>query len=96
MRLRSMCLNQGKSGNKLKKLRVTKESILDVIDLLIEAIKNDYLIVYPCDTIYGIIGRAESEVANRRLRTIKNREAGKPFIKLLPVSYYENSLYTSI
>src|SRR3989344_4090816 len=39
--------------------------------------------VMPTDTIYGLVGRAESERTVSRIRKLKKRSRGKPFIILI-------------
>lgn len=49
-------------------------------DRTIEQLKNDQVIVLPCDTIYGLC--AKMGKAEKTLRNIKNREETKPFLIL--------------
>ncbi len=51
----------------------------DLIKLLLE----DGVVVMPTDTIYGLVGRAESEHTVSRIYTIRNRDPQKPCIILI-------------
>ena len=48
--------------------------------ILIETLQKDEIAVYPCDTIYGLIGKIGPSEA--KIRDIKGREDDKPFIIL--------------
>jgi len=48
-----------------------------------EVLKNNGLVVLPTDTLYGIIGRAQSKKAVERIYKIKGRNENKPFIVLI-------------
>jgi L-threonylcarbamoyladenylate synthase len=54
-------------------------SDLQISDILI----NDGVGVLPTDTLYGLVGRALSEKAVRRICRLKSRDDGKPFIILI-------------
>lgn len=50
---------------------------------LIKKLKSENIIVYPTDTIYGIVGSALSKKVVSRIYTIKGRDENKPFIILI-------------
>lgn len=52
---------------------------MSVIDLL----KNNKIVVYPTDTLYGILGRALSKIVVERIYRVKGRDENKPFIILI-------------
>ncbi len=53
-----------------------------VLSRIAERIKNSEVFVYPTETIYGIGGRADSKVVEKRINSIKNRLKQTPFILL--------------
>ncbi len=48
---------------------------------LIQVLKKCGIAIMPCDTIYGIVGIVPD--TEKKIRIIKEREANKPFIRLL-------------
>lgn len=48
-----------------------------------EILKKDGVVILPTDTLYGILGRAESKKAVERIYEIKGRDENKPFIVLV-------------
>ncbi len=52
------------------------------IDKLAVRIRSGEIGVFPCDTIWGIVGLADPGVA-RRVQSIKKREADRPFLVLI-------------
>jgi L-threonylcarbamoyladenylate synthase len=50
---------------------------------LIKVFKEDGVVVMPTDTIYGIVGRAQSESVVNRIYKIRNRNIDKPCIILI-------------
>lgn len=48
-----------------------------------EILKNGGVVVLPTDTLYGIIGRALSKKAVKRIYEVKGRDKSKPFIVLI-------------
>ena len=60
-------------------LRADPEADLSAV---VGHLRSDGLVAYPTETVYGVGGRT-SEAAMRRLRALKSREAGKPFILLV-------------
>lgn len=54
----------------------------DAVGLLSACLAADGIAIAPCDTIYGILGRAP--VTESRIREIKGRGENKPFIVLQP------------
>ena len=53
------------------------------IDGVVKCLKEDKIGIFPCDTIWGIIGRANSDVV-RKIRSAKGRTEHKGFIILVP------------
>jgi len=49
----------------------------------IKTLKKDGVVILPTDTLYGILGRAESKKAVERIYEIKGRDENKPFIVLV-------------
>jgi len=49
------------------------------LNLAAKTIKNDGVIIFPTETVYGLGGLVTSEVAIKRMYEIKKRPAGKPF-----------------
>ncbi len=53
----------------------------EALDALLEILGTGKVAIMPCDTIYGLVGKApESEMA---LRELKGRDRDKPFIELV-------------
>lgn len=52
-------------------------------DIAEEIIKKDGVVVLPTDTLYGLVGRADSKKAVERIYEIKGRDENKPFIVLI-------------
>jgi L-threonylcarbamoyladenylate synthase len=50
------------------------------MDSLSDRVSNGAVFVYPTETIYGIGARADSPVAEQRIRSIKERRKPSPFI----------------
>jgi len=50
---------------------------------LIKILKKDGIVVMPTDTIYGMVGRAESKSVVERIYRIRNRDINKPCIILI-------------
>ena len=48
-----------------------------------EILENEGVVVLPTDTLYGIVGRAESKKAVAKIYKIKARDINKPFIVLI-------------
>lgn len=46
-------------------------------------IKKDAVGILPTDTLYGIVGRAESKEAVKKIYNLKDRDSQKPFIILI-------------
>ena len=61
---------------------------LKVKDLL----NKDGVVILPTDTLYGIVGRAESKNAVERIYKIKGRSENKPFIVLI-TSYKDLEIF---
>ena len=52
-----------------------------LLDALVEALKNDAVVIMPCDTIYGFVGIAPE--TKGKIRELKGRQA-KSFLRLIP------------
>jgi L-threonylcarbamoyladenylate synthase len=50
---------------------------------LVQTLKDDGVAVMPTDTLYGIVGRAESKVVVNRIYSIRRRAGEKPCIILI-------------
>jgi len=59
------------------------ESVLDILE-------NNGIVIFPCDTIYGILGRAPD--TDSRIREIKGRGESKPFLHLISSIIQFNNL----
>lgn len=57
-----------------------------------EILENDGVVVLPTDTLYGIVGKAESKKAVANIYTIKARDINKPFIVLI-TSYNDLDIF---
>jgi L-threonylcarbamoyladenylate synthase len=57
-----------------------------------EIIENDGVVVLPTDTLYGIVGKAESKKAVAKIYKIKARDKNKPFIVLI-TSYKDLDIF---
>jgi L-threonylcarbamoyladenylate synthase len=50
----------------------------EALSKTVSVLEADGIAIVPTDTIYGIIGKANSEIAINKIRSIKKRETGKP------------------
>lgn len=50
---------------------------------IIKILKKDGIGILPTDTLYGLVGRAESKDAVQRIYKVKGRDDGKPLIILI-------------
>ncbi len=57
-----------------------------------EIIENDGVVVLPTDTLYGIVGKAESKKEVAKIYKIKARDRNKPFIVLI-TSYKDLDIF---
>lgn len=48
-----------------------------------DVLKKDGVVILPTDTLYGIVGKAESKKAVERIHKLKDRNENKPFIILI-------------
>lgn len=60
---------------KILKLSLGREKIIDAV---VECLKNDGLVIYPTETVYGIGAAAQSSKAIDKLLQYKGRREGKP------------------
>lgn len=63
----------------MKILSYSKENIEKTVDILARCIEQGGIAVVPTDTVYGIIGRADSEEVIHKVLTIKGRSYEKAF-----------------
>jgi Putative translation factor (SUA5) len=56
------------------------------VDQVAALLVSGKLVVLRTDTIYGILARADDQVAVENLHVVRNREPGKAFIVLIPVA----------
>jgi len=62
---------------------------------IIKKIKENKVGIFPCDTIFGLIGRVDEEVI-KKITEIKNRLANQPFIILIPSPKFLDKFVDSI
>lgn len=60
------------------KINLKKNNSEEVLNQTLEVLKNGGLIIFPSDTVYGLLCDATNEQAVKKLITFKNRPAGKP------------------
>jgi L-threonylcarbamoyladenylate synthase len=60
---------------------VLEKTSENTIGLISECLKNNGVVIMPCDTIYGIVCADGS--AEERIRQMKGRDENKPFIRLI-------------
>lgn len=58
-------------------------SYIDPISNIVDTLKDDGVILYPTDTIWGLGGSIKSEQATEKIYTIKKRERQKPLLLLV-------------
>lgn len=51
------------------------------MDKMVNILKNNGIIIMPCDTIYGIVGKYP--LSENKIRDIKGRDENKPFLILI-------------
>jgi L-threonylcarbamoyladenylate synthase len=52
------------------------------LDTIVNALHNDAVGIFPCDTIWGLIGRA-SPAVGKKINRLKNRNPATPLIQLI-------------
>ncbi len=57
---------------------------INSIQEAIQVLKNENVIAHPADTCFGLAGLLESEMAMKKIQTIKGRDAKKPMSIMLP------------
>ncbi len=62
----------------MKILKTTENSIKKIVQETINVLKNNGLVIYPSDTVYGALVDAKSQQAVKKLINFKNRPPGKP------------------
>jgi len=58
-------------------IKLTKKNYSEVISITIEILKKGGLVVFPSDTVYGLLADATNEQAVKKLIDFKNRPPGK-------------------
>lgn len=59
--------------------RLIKISDSEVVDITVEVLKRGGVVIFPTDTLYGLLGVVEDYSVLDRIAGIKGREEGKPF-----------------
>ncbi|MCX7881454.1 MAG: L-threonylcarbamoyladenylate synthase [Patescibacteria group bacterium] len=62
----------------MKIFKLTKKNQKEAIKITLKILKNDGLVVFPSDTVYGLLTEATNERAVKKLINFKNRPPGKP------------------
>jgi len=62
----------------MKIIKLNSENINQVINNTISTFKSNGLVIFPSDTVYGVLCDATSELAVKKLIAFKDRPAGKP------------------
>lgn len=62
----------------MKSIKLNNGNINQVINNTISSLKSTGLVVFPTDTVYGLLVDAENQAAVKKLIAFKNRPAGKP------------------
>ncbi len=62
----------------MKTIKLNQNNINQVINNTISVLKANGLVIFPTDTVYGLLCDATREIAVRKLLAFKNRPAGKP------------------
>lgn len=61
----------------MKRLKTKEQSTESIIDQAVKILKKDGVVVFPSDTVYGLLVDATSSVAVEKLISIKSRPAGR-------------------
>ena len=61
----------------MKATKINKNNYLEIIDQTIKVLKQSGLVVFPSDTVYGLLCDATNEKAAQKLIKFKNRPPGK-------------------
>lgn len=61
----------------MKRLKTKGQSTESIIDQAVKILKNDGVVVFPSDTVYGLLVDATSSAAVEKLISIKSRPAGR-------------------
>ena len=62
----------------MKTIKINKNNYLEIIDKTVKILKRGSLVVFPSDTVYGLLCDATNERAVKKLIQFKNRPVGKP------------------
>lgn len=62
----------------MKTIILNQNNTNQVINNTISTLESNGLVVFPSDTVYGLLSDATNEIAVKKLLTFKNRPAGKP------------------
>lgn len=68
----------------MKIIKFQKENKNEILKETLKVLKNKGLVVFPSDTVYGLLVDATDEKAVRKLIDFKNRPIGKPISVFLP------------
>lgn len=62
----------------MKILKINEKPVKKIIEETIKVLKNQGLVIFPSDTVYGALVDAKNEKAVKKLIDFKNRPPGKP------------------
>jgi len=62
----------------MKIININQLNFQEVVRQTLEELKEDGLVIFPSDTVYGLLCDATNEMAVKKLIAFKNRPAGKP------------------
>lgn len=75
-------------------IKLKKENKKEILDKTLKILKNNGLVVFPSDTVYGLLVDATNVQAVEKLISFKNRPPGKPISVFLPsLEEAENYVY---
>lgn len=60
-------------------MKQIKISCKDVVDLTVKVLKSEGIVIFPTDTLYGLLGVVSNISVLERIACIKGRELSKPF-----------------
>lgn len=70
----------------MKTIKITNKNFREVVDEVAELIKSGKVVIFPTDTVYGLVCNANNKIAIDRIFKIKKRPKGKP------ISIFINSI----
>lgn len=68
----------------MRLIKLNKQNAKKAISQTINVLKNGGLVVFPSDTVYGLLADATNEEAVKKLTKFKQRPAGKPISVFVP------------